>query len=328
VSTATSAKPGLKGREVWITLGLLAAMAVGLIGVAAATGWEETLSSLRSLNFGQVLALLALSCANYILRALRWYLYCHVLNLRLSATQAVRHYLGGFAMTVTPGRVGEFIRLRWIWQEVGTPPDRSAPVVLMDRAADLASIGLLIAIAVAFSAVGLSAGLPVAVICVAAAVIVTRATLLAAAIELGWRIIRRWPRLFMRTRRAARSMGPFSDWNVALPGLALGCAGWFAEGLAFWLLLEWIGAPLPLWTAIGIFLIATVTGSATGAPGGIGGAEAVMIALLSVQGIPLSVSVPATAVIRLTTLWFALAVGLVVFPYATRIALRGPHANQ
>ena len=53
-----------------------------------------------------------------------------------------------------------------------------------------------------------------------------------------------------------------------------------------------------------------------------------MVALLSLQGVPLEVSLPATAVIRLTTLWYAIAIGLVVFPFATRAAHKGRHATQ
>jgi uncharacterized membrane protein YbhN (UPF0104 family) len=48
-----------------------------------------------------------------------------------------------------------------------------------------------------------------------------------------------------------------------------------------------------------------------------------MIALLQVQGVPLEVSVPATAVIRLTTLWFAIGIGALVLPAAERAAARG-----
>lgn len=43
-------------------------------------------------------------------------------------------------------------------------------------------------------------------------------------------------------------------------------------------------------------------------PGGIGGAEGVMVALLMTQA-PAADAVAATVLIRLTTLWFAVAIG-------------------
>lgn len=326
--TALSPPQPRNRRDLWLTGGLLAFMALGLVGLATATGWEETFASLERLGWTQIGILLALSVANYVLRAFRWQLYCAVLGIKVTLTQTFRHYIGGFAMTVTPGRVGEFVRLRWIQRETGTPMERTAAVVVADRAADLAAMGLITAVAVSMSATGLAGGVPVAILSVILAIVITRATLLIFAVDTLWHFVRRWPRLFARGRRLGRALAPFSAWPVVLPALAFGFVGWFAEAYAFYLLLGWMGAELPLWTAVGIFVISMITGGMTGAPGGVGGAEAVMVALLSLQGIPISVSVPATAVIRLTTLWFAILLGVIVFPFATRYALRGTHATQ
>ena len=126
-----------------------------------------------------------------------------------------------------------------------------------------------------------------------------------------------------RVRRAARSLARFSTPSVAAAALGLGAIGWLAEGYAFHLLLVWMGAGVNVWTAIAIFTFSTLAGGLTGAPGGMGGAEAAMIALLSLQGVALDVSVPATAVIRLTTLWFAIGIGAIVFPIAERLSLKG-----
>ena len=53
-----------------------------------------------------------------------------------------------------------------------------------------------------------------------------------------------------------------------------------------------------------------------------------MIALLSLDGVAMEVSVPATAIIRVTTLWFALGIGMAVFPFAERRSVRGQNAVE
>ena len=98
----------------------------------------------------------------------------------------------------------------------------------------------------------------------------------------------------------------------------LGLCGWAAEGLAFHLLLGFMGADIGLARSVAIFTFATLAGGLTGAPGGVGGAEAAMVALLALDGVPLETALPATALIRLTTLWFALAIGLLALPLAER----------
>ena len=92
--------------------------------------------------------------------------------------------------------------------------------------------------------------------------------------------------------------------------------------------MNWLGTDLGVWTSIGIFLFAMTTGGATGMPGGLGGAEATMVALLGLQGVPLAISIPATAIIRLTTLWFAILIGMMVFPLAERASRQGQYALE
>ncbi len=240
----------------------------------------------------------------------------------------LRHFLGGFAMVVTPGRVGELVRMRWLKRETGWAYERTAPLALMDRASDLAAMAIILALSVAIASGGLGGALPVAALALAVAYTATHPRLLAAIVTRFYRVTGRLPRLFARIRTAARSLGRFGKAATVVPALALGIIGWLAEGYAFHLLLGWMGAEIGLWKAVGVFVFATLAGGLTGAPGGVGGAEAAMIALLALDGVPMEVSVPATAIIRVTTLWFALGLGLLVFPFAERLSLRRPNALE
>ncbi|MGD9919548.1 MAG: YbhN family protein [Paenirhodobacter sp.] len=309
-------------RDRALIAGLLGLVGLGLAGLASATGWRETLAQIARLHLWQIAALLGLSLANYLMRSARWHLLARRLGLPTTLAQDIRHYLGGFAMSVTPGRVGELVRMRWLRRETGWAIERSAPLALMDRAGDLAAMGLILALAVSLAAGGIAGALPVTLLALAAAVVATRPRLLAALVTLAYRALGRFPRLFARARAAARSLARFSHGPTLGLVLTLGLMGWMAEGYAFHLLLGWMGAEIGLWKAIAIFVFATLAGGLTGAPGGLGGAEAAMVALLSLDGVPLEISVPATAVIRLTTLWFAIAIGLATFPLAERASLK------
>ncbi len=324
-------KPGSltrRWREKALLWSLFALVIVGLAGLAAATGWEETLAQLSRLSWGQFAILLGLSLVNYGFRGLRWHIFARRLGLGTGLVQNMRHFLGGFAMSVTPGRVGEMVRMRWIGRETGAPFEKTAPLALVDRASDLGAMAVLLGITVALSATGISGALPLTALAIAAAVVATRPALLGGAGDLGYRLIGRWPRLFARVRTAARSLARFSDPSTMLVAVLLGAVGWLAEGYAFHLLLLWMGADIGLARAMAIFIFATLAGGLTGAPGGVGGAEAAMVALLALEGVPLEVSVPATAVIRLTTLWFAIAIGMAVFPVAERHSARIGHALE
>lgn len=320
-----------KTRKSWagrlVTLGLLALFVAGLIGAVLATGWDESVAALSLLSLWHLLALLSFSVVNYVLRTVRWHIMARAAGLKLSLTQNFRHYIAGFAMTATPGRLGELVRLRWITRETGVSFDKLAPLALGDRAAELAGVAPLILISIAVTSVGSDVALPLAVTALAGAVIVTRPGVMRWLVTLGWRMTGRLPRLFARLRRAVAGLADFTPTRVALPAVLLGALGWLAEGAALWYLLDWLNAPIGFWLAVGIFLIAILAGSAAGLPGGLGGAEAAMVALLILQDVPLSVAVAATAIIRLTTLWFAIALGVAVFPYAERASKKQVNTN-
>lgn len=315
-------------RDTLVLAGLFAVVLAGLAGLAAATGWEQTRAQIARLGAWQIGTLLALSLANYLLRGMRWHLFTGRLQLGTGLLADLRHFFGGFAMSVTPGRLGELVRMRWIGRETGARFETTAPLMLVDRAADLAALGLLLGFALAFSASGIAFGLPVTVLALAAAAIVTRPALLGGVAALGYRVTNRFGRLFARIRRAAETLAAFSaPGPMALAGM-LGLLGWFAEGYAFHLLLGWLGADIGLAKAVAIFVFAGLAGGLTGAPGGVGGAEAAMVALLTLEGVGLEASVPATAIIRVTTLWFAILIGLAVFPLAEKYSLRSAHAVE
>ncbi|MEM9974616.1 MAG: lysylphosphatidylglycerol synthase transmembrane domain-containing protein [Pseudomonadota bacterium] len=321
------AEGGTTRRDILILAGLFALMVIGLIGLAAATGWEETRAEIAKLTALQITALLALSLVNYGFRGMRWHLFARKLGLPTRVLQDMRHFIGGFAMSATPGRVGELVRMRWIRRETGWAFERTAPLVLVDRAADLVAMALILAVAVALSAGGIAGAVPVVLIALAGAYVATHPPLLRGLATWLYRMLGHFPRLFARLRGASRSLGAFRGPMVITFAAILGIIGWIAEGYAFHLLLMWMGADIGFWMAVAIFVFSTLAGGLTGAPGGVGGAEAAMIALLTLEGVPLEVSIPATLIIRVTTLWFAIGLGLLVFPAAERISMKARHAH-
>lgn len=305
-------------RDLWVLLGLLALFVIGFIGLAATVGLQDTWAQLQKLSLHQFLGLLALSMINYVLRGVRWHLFAHKLGLRLKPRHSILHYMGGFAMTVTPGRIGELVRLRWISRLSGWPVERILPLPFIDRAFDIAAMGMVLAAGVVLSRTGITSAVPVAILAIVTALVVTRPVLITRIVTGLWKMVGRWPRRFAGLRRAARGMAIFSTPKVAIPALILSIIGWSAEGYALYILLQWMGSDIGLASATVIFLFSTLAGGLTGAPGGVGGAEAAMLFLLSAQNVPMDTALPAMAVIRITTLWFAIILGVIIFPFAEK----------
>jgi uncharacterized protein (TIRG00374 family) len=93
---------------------------------------------------------------------------------------------------------------------------------------------------------------------------------------------------------------------LTLPSLA----GWGVQGLAPLIVLRDMGFSLGIVDSVFLFALATLVGGASFLPGGLGGFEATMIALLLAKGVPLATAVAATLLVRFTTLWLGIALGV------------------
>lgn len=303
-------------RSFVVTFVLLAFFGLGIWGAFAAIGWAEATQALSRLSTDQFVFILGLSSLHYVLRVLRWHMLARTADLPTTAGQNALHFFGGFAMTATPGRLGELVRLRWMSAESGWSVERLAPIALADRAIELA--GMLAAIVFYVASRNAEVAGVYWLIAVSALLVWVSLNprLLTWLVELTWKAIGRAPRVFVRLRRVTLGLIPFTRTGVLTVTTVISAAGWLLEGFAFYCLLSWLGAEIDLATASAVFLIAVLSGALSGLPGGLGGTEAVIVILLSLQGVPVEISVIATALIRLATLWYAVAIGAVVFPFA------------
>ena len=103
---------------------------------------------------------------------------------------------------------------------------------------------------------------------------------------------------------------------------ALSLIAWASEASAFYLILQWMGLDVTFAFAVFVYAISMLAGALSFMPGGLGGAEAVMAALLVWRGIGSAEAFAATLVIRLATLWFAVGLGVSTLPAISSRALR------
>ncbi len=324
---ATDGGDGMKievvapGRRVeWAVAATILLFTAIMAAAAAFAGGDKVLASLSRLSIPLVAAVFGLSLLNYALRTWRWHLYSRHLGMRVRPSRSALYYVAGFALTTTPGKVGEVLRL-WLMERCEREPyERTLPLLVADRLTDLGGIALLL-----LAGLTAASGQPwmVAVgvgVLAMLGLFAARPSLAALAVTLGYRVVGRWPRLFGKARRAARLTGNLFTPGMLAGAMVLATLGWLAECVGFYLVLQALGADVSVLTATFIFTAAMLVGGATLVPGGLGGTEATMLGLLAVAGVGMGVAVPATMVCRVATLWFAVGLGLAVMPLALRLA--------
>jgi uncharacterized protein (TIRG00374 family) len=299
----------------FLFLGILV-FAGGLALAALTGGGRSTIATLRHVPPAVLPVLLALSATNYILRAARWILFSRALHLDVPPASNALYYVAGFAMTTTPGKLGEALRLWLMHRAHGTRYESTAALLVADRLSDSVAITAVVAITVGWFAHYVWMAALSILIVGAIAALALRPTLLLALTDLAFARLRSWPRLFVRARRAVRALQRLAHPRIFGLALLLGTIGWCAEAASFALLLHGLGAAVSPLAAAFVFAFGMMVGAISFLPGGLGSTEATMVGLLASQGVPFSTALVATGIIRLTTLWFAVALGMIALPVA------------
>jgi uncharacterized membrane protein YbhN (UPF0104 family) len=280
-------------------------LACALYG-AAIFALEQEQAGLAFTNLLSWHGLLAagLCLLSYLLRGLRWLAWMRLQGRPLGLRDGLRFYLAGYAFTPTPGNLGEAVRGMLLVQQPLTL-GRSLAVFGAERLADLMCL-LLLALPVVgwlLPSLPLPLSIPLLALVVAMAVVLLSAR--------GQRMLRqRLP--WLADAWACLANRP--DRWFTLTMLA-----WAAQGLAVWLLCVQAGLSLPPVLASAIYAAAMVGGALSMLPAGLGGTEALLVAMLAGQGASLGSAVMLTVMVRLLTLWFAVALGMACLFYSSLV---------
>lgn len=293
---------------------LIQVVIVSIIGYLIwvfATGYEEFLAGFSSIGFTGLAILLLLSLFNYLTRFLRWHWMINKVNpTKIDIVYHCKIYLAGFALTATPGKVGEAVRSYYLKPE-GVPVNSSLAALLAERMLDILSVLIISILAIIhfteYRWVGISILVGILLL-----ILIIRSQFIIKVLEAGLKIsgssfLQKVLRLSIDTITSTRSYMTLDVWFF---GLLIGLVSWGAEAYGFYLLLKWLtGADLIL-LASGIYSFSMIIGAVSFLPGGLGGAEVTMAGLLTLIGISLSDATTATIICRLVTLWFAVILGL------------------
>ncbi|MEO8410894.1 MAG: lysylphosphatidylglycerol synthase transmembrane domain-containing protein [Propionivibrio sp.] len=288
----------------------VALAALGYFGLSLWAGWRAVVEAVLQVGPVVLIGLLVLSTINYLLRFVRWARYLALLGTPVPWGINLNVYFSGFALTTTPGKVGEMMR-SVLLKPHRVPLAVSVAAFFAERVSDLLSV-------VVLAAIGLWAYAParpvvaLVLVAVAVALLLAQWTALITAID-RWALQRQqaWARLIAHLCEIILHFRRCFSLPAMTMGLAVGVLAWFAEGFGFWWLLGALGHPLPLTTSVFIYAFAMLIGGLSFLPGGLGGSEAVMIGLLALHGLPEVAAVSATLICRLATLWFAVGLGAI-----------------
>ena len=292
---------------IWLVIG------IALYGLAViVSGADNIRSSLAQIGWGGWAAILGLSTLNFVLRFGRWHYYLLTLHHRVPVARNLQYFLAGFAFTSTPAKAGEAVRSLYLKRD-GVGYTDSLAALFVERLTDLVAV-ILLALAAAYSFADYRWLVLLAAIITLSLLPLIHSRLLREQLA---RLNQRLPDGAIRKGidhllNLVRSSASLLRSGPLYGGMVLSMSAAFAVSLMMYVVLLLLGADISMPLAVGIYATGILAGALSFLPGGIGSAEAVMIALLVLAGIDLSTATAATLACRIAALWYSIGVGIVI----------------
>lgn len=306
-----------------LALGFVVILALGLWG-----DLRQVSATIADFRWELVPLILGCTLLNYLLRFIKWHYYLALIGAgAISRLESAHIFVAGFPLAVTPGKVGEALKAAWLRRAVGTPLPRGLVVVLAERISDGLAVLALSTLGVlaypqywpVFAAV--LAGLVGLIVISQIRPVAERLLVLAGRLPLVGRFGDSLHELY---EGAYVLFGP----RATFTAVGLGTVAWLGEGVAMYLVLLGLGvAPSVETLGLAVFVLAfsTVVGAISTLPGGLGAAETSIAGMLAVLlGLSAGAAASATLLIRFATLWFGVALGLLVWAGSREFVILEP----
>lgn len=259
--------------------------------------------------------ILSLTIFDDLLRFFKWDYLLGAVNVDLSRADSASVFFGGLAMAITPGKVGELFKSFLVKQMDGTKMSRTIPVVVVERLTDLIAVTLLASVGALYFNYGIVALAALIGIIIFFLLVVHNKSFSLWLIDK----IETVPLL----GRYAESMREFYESSYRLLKVGrltlttcISLFSWSSECLALFLIFYGLGITQSFLVSTFVFSFSSVIGALSMLPGGIGVAEGTMTGvMIAVTGMSKQFAVAATLIIRFSTLWFAVFIGLAVLAW-------------
>jgi uncharacterized protein (TIRG00374 family) len=234
------------------------------------------------------------------------------LKIRISLRQSVLVFFAGLSLVVTPVGAGQVIKSRIVKKEFGDELSKTSPVVIIEAWSSLSSVLIILIFFFIFER------FLVAEIIVAIGGIVA---LLFGGILKNQQIFSIFKRVLGRGRlkkfeqiveNSRSSCGILMNTHLVIEGFILAIPARMLEALCVFIIFKELGFKFDFILSAEIYFTSLVSGIMSFIPGGLFVTEGSMVGILVKYGYPLSDATAAVLLVRLSTIWFATILGLII----------------
>jgi uncharacterized protein (TIRG00374 family) len=285
-----------------------------IVAIALYADVPRLLQVLTRFHWAYLPLILGFVLSNYLGRFIKWHYYLNRLQIKLSLWTSLLIFLSGLSMAITPGKVGEMLKSYQLKQTTGAAISKTLPVIVAERLTDGIAMVILATTGLVMYRFGWQPLLVLLAAILIGILIVQNRPLSLRLLSFGERlpVVSRVAHLLRAFYESAYIL---LQWRPLLLAIGIGVLSWLGECTGLFFVYRGLGiaGSFDLFTkATFILAMASLVGSATGLPGGLGSVDGSMLGLsLLLVSSSKALGAAATLLVRLCTLWFAVFIGIV-----------------
>lgn len=284
--------------------------------------FNKIAASVSRFNFRYLPLILTLAPLNYFFRYIKWSYYLKLLNIDIKTEDNIKIFTAGLSMTVTPGKVGEFLKSYLIKELKGVPVSVTSPLVVIERLTDGISMIVLASIGALTFRYGTSV-MVISILLVGVFIAVVRIKPVALEIINFLKKLPVLNRIGMHIDAFYRSSYELLEAKTLALSVGIGAISWAFEGVVIFLTLKAFNYPISILSSVFVVAFASIAGALSMLPGGLFVAEGSIMGLLIMMGVPKEIASASTIVTRFSTLWLGVIIGVVGLIAVQRMLNKG-----
>ena len=261
--------------------------------------------------------ILVMAPINYLFRFIKWHYYLRLTNINICIKDSIIIFFSGFSMTLTPGKIGEFLKTYMIKQKYNIPLSTTSPLVLTERLTDGISMLILCAISLIDFQYGICPLIIISVFVILFILIVQNRNLCLKCIALLEKS-KKFKIFSGKLKNFYESTFILFKWKNLFYSVLIGIISWSFEGLVVYYALIAMGFYITPLSSIFAVSFSSIVGGISMLPGGLFAVEGSMLGILILMNLPKTVSVSVTMITRFSTLWLGVIIGMLSIVVASR----------
>lgn len=267
---------------------------------------------LGSFNLIYLLPILALISLSWCVLFLRWALLLKNLNISIPPKSNFIIFISSFALSATPGQMGELIKSKLLKNKFDIPISKTAPLVLIERVYDLIGAIVVSSLGIRYIESG-NITLLIFGIILFSLIILLRSKIIFTKLLLIFGKIKFLKNKINNFSDSYDSIQPSLSPKIFISSTFLSIIYWMLIGTSsYFVLLAFEIDSISYFHMISIYSSSVIIGAISLIPGGVGVAEGSIAGLLSLGGIEVSIAFIIGILVRVFTLWYGVIIGFIM----------------